>query len=152
MYPSNAERVSDTRLDTQEGQIKLCIAKHSCAKSRNKKPMNHYNSWVYISNHYKTVHMITKNWWAQTDLNCRPTDYESAALTNWAIGPFHWNCYISTSSGAMNTSEDFFKLQAPFKIACTVRQQLTRSPKISRKLHDIISSSIALKLRSCHER
>ena len=26
-------------------------------------------------------------WWAQTDLNCRPTDYESAALTNWAIGP-----------------------------------------------------------------
>jgi len=52
----------------------------------------------------------------------------------------------------MNTIEDFFKLQAPFKIACTVRQQLTRSPKISRKLHDIISSSIALKLRACHER
>ena len=33
MYPSNAERVSDTRLDTQEGQIKLCIAKHSCVFS-----------------------------------------------------------------------------------------------------------------------
>ena len=80
LYPSNAERVSDTRLDTQEGQIKLCIAKHSCAKSRNKKPMNHYNSWVYILNHYKTVHMITKNWWAQTDLNCRPTDYESVNI------------------------------------------------------------------------
>jgi len=43
--------------------------------------MNHYNSWAYILNHYKTVHMITKNWWAQTDLNCRPTDYESWILS-----------------------------------------------------------------------
>ena len=25
--------------------------------------------------------------WAQLDLNRRPADYESAALTNWAIGP-----------------------------------------------------------------
>jgi len=42
--------------------------------------MNHYNSWVYILNHCKAVHMITKNWWAQTDLNCRPTDYESVNI------------------------------------------------------------------------
>ncbi len=38
--------------------------------------MNHYNSWVYILNHCKVEHMITKNWWAHTDLNCGPTDYE----------------------------------------------------------------------------
>ena len=42
--------------------------------------MNHYNSWVYILNLSKAVHKITKNWWAQTDLNCRPTDYESVNI------------------------------------------------------------------------
>ena len=26
-------------------------------------------------------------WWARPDLNWGPTDYESAALTNWATGP-----------------------------------------------------------------
>ena len=26
-------------------------------------------------------------WWAQLDSNQRPKDYESSALTNWAIGP-----------------------------------------------------------------
>src|SRR5690606_14219523 len=28
-----------------------------------------------------------REWWAQQDLNLRPIDYESTALTNWAIGP-----------------------------------------------------------------
>lgn len=42
--------------------------------------MNLYNSWVYISNQCKAVHMITKNWWAHTDLNCGPTDYESVYM------------------------------------------------------------------------
>ena len=26
-------------------------------------------------------------WWAHQDLNLGPKDYESSALTNWAIGP-----------------------------------------------------------------
>ncbi len=34
-------------------------------------------------NHLRLVHVSGHFiWWAQTDLNCRPTDYESAALTN----------------------------------------------------------------------
>ena len=33
-------------------------------------------------------------WWAHTDLNCGPTDYESAALTNWAIGPIYTEIVI----------------------------------------------------------
>ena len=34
-------------------------------------------------NHLRLVHVSgCFIWWAQTDLNCRPTDYESAALTN----------------------------------------------------------------------
>ena len=33
-------------------------------------------------------HLILKLFlWAQMDLNHRPSDYESDALTNWAMGP-----------------------------------------------------------------
>ena len=36
-----------------------------------------------LKNHLGLVHLSgCFVWWAQTDLNCRPTDYESAALTN----------------------------------------------------------------------
>ena len=31
--------------------------------------------------------MIKKKWWGSTGLNCRPSDYESAALTDLATTP-----------------------------------------------------------------
>ncbi len=34
------------------------------------------------------VCFIKEKWWAWTDSNCRPADYESDALTNWATGPY----------------------------------------------------------------
>lgn len=50
-------------------------------------------------------------WWAQTDLNCRPTDYESAALTNWAIGPYMPNLLYINKFKRSHTNQDFFKKQ-----------------------------------------
>ena len=32
----------------------------------------------------------SKNWWAKVDSNHRPHDYQSCALTSWAIGPYWW--------------------------------------------------------------
>ena len=39
---------------------------------KNKKPISNWSAFT---------------WWAHRDLNPRPSDYESDALTNWAIGP-----------------------------------------------------------------
>lgn len=41
-------------------------------------------TWIQIlKNHLGLMHLSgCFIWWAHTDLNCGPTDYESAALTN----------------------------------------------------------------------
>ena len=36
----------------------------------------------------KCSSFTAKRWWAGADSNCRPHDYQSCALTNWATRPF----------------------------------------------------------------
>ena len=50
-------------------------------------------SWRFIANKQHPLLIsnqpstLTVNWWAQVDSNHRPHDYQSCALTSWAMGP-----------------------------------------------------------------
>ena len=51
------------------------------------------SSWFMVKSLYYELWTIHCSSWAQQDSNLRPTDYESVALTNWAMGPK--NCSYS---------------------------------------------------------
>ena len=64
------------------------------------------------NNHRKSLIL----WWARLDLNQRPDDYESSALTNWATGPnqsFYFSCHagVKTRLFANNSQKKLLNLR-----------------------------------------
>ena len=54
---------------------------------------------VYNNTRLPVLFYFNELLWSLGDLNPRPTDYESAALTNWAKGPAYCFQYLCASGG-----------------------------------------------------
>lgn len=72
------------------------LKRGGCVGSKERKRLDFY--WYLLWN--KKTSYAVRNWflgWASQGLNLGPSDYESAALTNWATSPFciwnRWSLY-----------------------------------------------------------
>ena len=70
----------------------ITVLKNFTWMSKNGVPPNWLKVWVqpqkdvvFVST--RILSLQWEKWWARADSNCRPHDYQSCALTNWATSP-----------------------------------------------------------------
>ena len=74
-------------------------------------PICHISDYIWIILKTKNPSVYRRVlMWALRDLNPGPTDYESAALTNWAKGPYYGMCLICDQERTQIMASIYYRL------------------------------------------